>query len=141
MRVSQNRMRASLMQQNILLAVLVLFLGILGFYFVASKVMPSLDANAEAQANLLANTIAVYANSLSGVDGGQFRTTLKEPLYVEVYDKSPPAKMMHVKITYNENGDSHELPLIAAVEPFPKTKVSAIELVKEKGRNVYMKTG
>ena len=124
-------MRKAQAKEKMLFVVGVIVICLLALVFVVRFISPSLESSTEGQAKVLANMIAISANTLSTMDQGKMYKDfgLKEPLIVEITNEGG---ISSVKVVYDEaKGKSYSVPLLVNVESLNPIRVQAISVIKD----------
>jgi len=124
-------MRKSQAKERMLFVVGVIVICLLALVFVVRFISPSLESSREGQAKVLANMIAIYANTLSTMDQGRFEKDLglKEPMIVEITKESGVSM---VKVVYDRaSGKSYKTPILADIEPVPAKEIQKLTILKD----------
>jgi hypothetical protein len=108
---------------------------LLALVFVFLEVTPELENSRESQAKAVANTIAVYVNTLATTDAGHVEKDfkLKEPMQIEVYKNGA---ITYVRAIYDSAAKkSYDVPLLVSIDTFaPKNVNTACVLKDAKGK-------
>ncbi|MCJ7816836.1 MAG: lytic transglycosylase domain-containing protein [Candidatus Aenigmarchaeota archaeon] len=124
-------MRKAQAKEKMLFTVGVIVICLLSLVFVVRFISPSLESSREGQAKVLANMIAISANTLSTMDQGRMYKDfgLKEPLIVEITNEGG---ISSVKVVYDETkGNSYSVPLLVNVESLKPIRVQAVSVIKD----------
>ena len=124
-------MRKAQAKERMLFVVGVIVICLLALVFVARFIFPSLESSREGQAKVLANMIAVSADTLSTMDQGQMYKNFgfKDPLIVEITNEGGVSS---VKVVYDEvNGKSYSVPLLVNVDSLSPIRVQAVSVIKD----------
>lgn len=126
-------------EERLLFTVGVIVICLIAIVFVFRMVFPSAESSREGQAKVVANMIAISANTLFTMDAGRVQKDfgLREPLLVEVNSRGG---VSYVKVTYDMNGSkSYEVPLLVNVEPLAPTRVNMVYVMKYQGGKITVK--
>jgi len=108
----------------------VILVSLFALVRVVSVLTGGIESNRQGQAEVMANMIAISANTLSGMDAGRVTRDFtlsqgSQPMTIEIYDKGSGA--IYVKVTYDDKGSFYETPLLvsmSAVAPFRANSIS-----------------
>lgn len=113
----------------------VMLISIFAIVLVARVLFGGLESSRQAQAHVMANNIAIFANTLATVESGRMQKdfTLSQgskPMTVQVYDKAGNG-VKYVKITYDDKGNSYEVPLLAKMDPVAPIRLNKVTVLKD----------